>query len=213
MLELLGHFIISFIESTRYMGIFVLMTLESALIPIPSEITMPFSGFLASRGQLSLLPIIIVGTIANLVGSLIAYYIGYFLEERIIVNFVKKHGKFVLLSHHDYERAHKWFEKYGDKIIFISRLLPGVRTVISLPAGMLEMDIKKFIIYTTLGCAIWSTLLTYIGFTLGENWRELEVYFRKFELVIGAAVLIVIAWYVEKHFKLTKSFRSKDKLQ
>ena len=147
MLELLGHYIIGFIESTRYAGIFVLMTLESALIPIPSEITMPFSGFLASSGRLSLQYIILTGTIANLVGSYIAYYIGYFLEETILVGLIKKYGKFVFVSHEDYERAHKWFLKYGDKIIFISRLLPGVRTVISLPAGMFEMDIKKFTIF------------------------------------------------------------------
>src|SRR3972149_3085847 len=129
MLEFLGHYIIGFIESTKYLGIFVLMTLESALIPIPSEITMPFSGFLASQGKLSFWPIVFVGTLANLAGSYIAYYIGYFLEETILLNLIRKYGKLILLSEHDYERAHKWFIKYGDKIIFISRLLPGIRTV------------------------------------------------------------------------------------
>ena len=186
------------------------MTLESALIPIPSEITMPFSGFLASSGRLSLQYIILTGTIANLVGSYIAYYIGYFLEETILVGLIKKYGKFVFVSHEDYERAHKWFLKYGDKIIFISRLLPGVRTVISLPAGMFEMDIKKFTIYTILGCAIWSTFLTYIGYILGENWRALETYFRKFEIVIIILLLLSAVWYIEKHFKIAKSLRSKN---
>src|SRR3989344_5831542 len=209
MLEILAHYIIKLIESTSYVGIFVLMTLESALIPIPSEITMPFSGFLASSGKLSLLAIILTGTIANLVGSYIAYYIGYFLEETILLKLIRKYGKLILLSEHDYERAHNWFQKYGDKIIFISRLLPGIRTVISLPAGMFEMDIKKFIIYTTVGCFIWSTLLTYTGFYLAENWQSLEGVYRKFEIVIVVVLVVAVAWYIEKHLKISKLFRKK----
>ncbi len=209
MLELLGHYIIKLIESTSYAGIFVLMTLESALIPIPSEVTMPFSGFLASSGKLSLVYIIAVGTVANLVGSLIAYYIGYFIEETILLNLIKKHGKFILVSEHEYQRASAWFAKYGDKIIFISRLMPGVRTVISLPAGVFRMDIKKFTLYTLLGCLIWSTFLTYVGYILGENWRALEGYFRKFEIVIGVLLIVAIIWYLEKHFKILKSLNRK----
>ena len=208
MLELLGHYIIKLIESTSYAGIFVLMTAESALIPIPSEVTMPFSGFLASSGKLSIPLIILVGTIANLAGSYIAYYIGYFIEEAILINLIKKHGKFVLLSEHEYERATKWFAKYGYKIIFISRLLPGVRTVISLPAGVFRMDIKKFTLYTLLGCFIWSTFLTYVGYILGENWQALGSYFRKFEISIGVLLIIAIVWYLEKHLKIIKSLRS-----
>jgi len=209
MLEILAHYIITFIQATSYFGIFVLMTLESALIPIPSEITMPFSGFLASTGALSVWPIIIVGTIANLVGSLIAYYIGFILEETVLLGLIKKYGKFILVTEHEYERAEKWFQKYGDKIIFISRLLPGIRTVISLPAGMFEMDIKKFIVYTTVGCFIWSTLLTYSGFYLGENWQSLEGVYRKFEIVIVIAIVVAVAWYIEKHLKVSKLFRKK----
>lgn len=201
MLELLSNYIISFIETTRYIGIFVLMTLESALIPIPSEITMPFSGFLVSKGTLSFWPVIITGTIANLVGSYIAYWIGYFLEETILLTLIKKYGKFILLTLHDYERAHIWFTKYGDKIIFISRLLPGIRTVISLPAGMFEMDIKKFTVYTFIGCFIWSILLTYVGFILGENWTALEKYYRQFETLIALVIIVAIAVYLKKHLK------------
>lgn len=201
MLEFVGHYIIGFIETTRYIGIFVLMLLESALIPIPSEITMPFSGFLASKGTLSLWPVIITGTIANLVGSYIAYYIGYFLEETILLTLIKKYGKFILLTLGDYERARIWFTTYGDRIIFISRLLPGIRTIISLPAGMFEMDIKKFTVYTLVGCFIWSTFLTYVGFILGENWVALEKYFRQFEILIALVIIVAIAVYLKKHLK------------
>lgn len=209
MLELIGHYIISFIESTRYFGIFILMSLESALIPIPSEITMPFSGFLASQGKLSLPAIVVVGTLANLAGSLVAYYIGYFLEETVLLSLIKKYGKFILITEHEYERAQNWFKKYGDKIIFASRLLPGIRTIISLPAGMFEMNIKKFVIYTTLGCFIWSALLTYIGFVLGENWQKLDVYYRKFEIVIVLLVIFAVLLYIEKHLKIFRSFRKR----
>jgi len=207
MLEFLGHYIINFIENTKYFGIFILMALESALIPIPSEITMPFSGFLASSGKLSFWPIVLVGTFANLVGSYVAYYIGYFLEETVLLTLIKKYGKFILVTQHDYERAHQWFSKYGDKIIFVSRLLPGIRTVISLPAGMFEMEIKKFTVYTIAGCFIWSTFLTYIGYLLGENWIVLEKYFRKFEIIIALILIAAALFYLEKHLKIIKTWR------
>lgn len=204
MLEFLASFIIKFIESTSYFGIFVLMTLESALVPIPSEVTMPFSGFLASSGRLSLVTVILVGTIANLIGSYIAYYIGYFLEETLLLSFIKKYGKFILISEHDYIKASEWFTKYGNKIIFISRLLPGIRTIISLPAGVFKMDIKKFTFYTVLGCLTWSGILAYVGYVLGENWMALEGYFRKFEIVIIALLVVTAAWYIKRHIKNTK---------
>lgn len=210
MIEILAHYIIQLIQATSYTGIFILMALESALIPIPSEITMPFSGFLASKGMLSLWGIIIVGTVANLFGSIVAYYIGYYLEETVLLTLIKKYGKFILIDEHDYHKANKWFDKYGDKVIFLSRLLPAVRTVISLPAGMFRMDIKKFVVYTTAGCLLWSALLTYIGFVLGENWNSLEGYYRKFEIVIGVLIVLAIIVYIEKKWKFRHRLRRKS---
>lgn len=204
MIELIAHYIILLIEKTSYVGIFVLMALESALLPIPSEITMPFSGFLAQQGKLNFWLIVIVGTIANLAGSLVAYYIGYLLEETFLIALIKKYGKFILVSIEDYHHANKWFLKYGDKIIFISRLLPAVRTVISLPAGVFKMDLKKFIIYTTVGCFIWSAFLTYIGIMLGKNWNSLEVYFRKFQMIIVVAFIVLIIIYINHKLKIFK---------
>lgn len=208
MLELLAHYIISFIESTTYLGIFILMALESALIPIPSEVTMPFSGFLAQQGELNLWLVVAVGTVANLVGSLVGYYIGKVLEETVLLNLIRKYGKFVLISEKEYATSKRWFEKYGDKIVLISRLLPGIRTIISLPAGMFEMDLKKFIIYTTLGCLIWSALLTYVGYVMGENWQSLEVYYRKFEFVIIGLLVLAVVWYINHKLHIVK-FRKK----
>lgn len=204
MLAFLAHYIIQLIESSSYLGIFILMFLESALIPIPSEVTMPFSGFLAAQGKLSFWAVVIAGTLANLSGSLLAYFVGYYLEENVLVKFISKYGKFILVTPHDYDKAKGWFEKYGDKIIFASRLLPAVRTVISLPAGVFEMDLKKFILYTVVGCFIWSTILTYIGFKLGENWNSLEVYFSKFQTAIIVLIVIGIIYFVYRKLGLKK---------
>ncbi|MDO8639564.1 MAG: DedA family protein [bacterium] len=204
MIELLAHYIIFLIEKASYAGIFILMALESALIPIPSEVTMPFAGFLASQGKLSFWIIVIVGTIANLAGSLIAYYVGYLLEETVLIGLIKKYGKFLLITVEDYNHAYKWFTKYGDKVIFISRLLPAVRTVISLPAGVFRMNLKKFIIYTTVGCFIWSTILTYIGVTLGKNWNSLEIYFRQFQIIIVIFFVFLVIFYINHKLKIVK---------
>lgn len=177
------------------------MTLESALIPIPSEVTMPFAGFLASTGTLSLPLIIAAGTLGNLIGSLIAYGLGYFLEETVILSLIRRYGKFILISEHEYDQSRNWFNKYGNSIAFFSRVLPAVRTFISLPAGLAEMNIWKFSLYTFLGSLIWSTFLAYIGFYLGENWHALEPYFRKFEYIIAAFLIIAVLWYIKHKLK------------
>jgi len=194
--------IISFIQSTGYGGIFVLMMLESALIPIPSEVTMTFAGYLASKGTLNLYIIIIVGALANLTGSIGAYWLGYWGEETFVRDLIKKYGKFVLITVHEYDHAERWFRKYGEKITFFSRILPVVRTFISLPAGIAEMKFKKFCIYSFFGSLIWSSFLTYIGFTLGKNWNSLHKYYQKFEYVIIAGCVILMLYYI--YHKISK---------
>lgn len=204
MLEQLSSIIIHLIQSSGYFGIFVLMTLESALIPIPSEVTMTFSGFLVNQGQLSFVLVVLVGAFANLFGSIIGYYIGYFLEESVIVSFIKKYGKFLLITEHDYTKATQWFNKYGNSVVFFSRLLPGIRTFISLPAGLAEMNIWKFSLYTFLGSLLWSGFLTYIGFYLGSHWKDLDVYYRKFELVIVVFLILGGLFYINYKLKIIK---------
>lgn len=204
MLEQISSFIIHLIQSTGYLGIFILMTLESALIPIPSEITMPFAGFLAAKGSLSFILVVLTGAIGNLIGSLVAYYVGFFLEENVILDNIKKYGKFVLISEHDLAKANKWFGKYGDSIVFFSRLLPAVRTFISLPAGIFEMNIWKFSIYTFIGSLAWSLFLTYIGFYFQSRWNVLEQYFRKFDFIILGIIIILVAFYLNNKLKILK---------
>lgn len=180
------------------------MTLESALIPIPSEVTMPFAGFLVSQGALNFPLVVILGALGNLIGSWIAYGIGYFLEETFIVSFVKKYGKFLLISHHEYELSTKWLQRYGVRVSFFSRILPAVRTFISLPAGIAEINFFKFSLFTFLGSLIWSAFLTYIGVYLGEKWNTLEPYYRKFEFLIVGIFLIGVLWYINHKLKIIK---------
>lgn len=198
----LPDLIIHLIQSSGYAGIFILMMLESMLLPIPSEITMPFGGFLAQQGHLSFWLVVLTGAVANLAGSLVAYAIGYFLEERIILTLVKRYGKFILISEHEYLRAIDWFKKYGNPIAFFSRLLPAVRTFISLPAGLAEMNIVKFSAYTFLGSFVWSAFLTWIGYFLGTKWNSWEPYFKKFQYLIIMLIVLGILWYINHKIQL-----------
>lgn len=209
MIAHLSAFIIHLIQSGGYFGVFILMTLESALIPIPSEVTMTFGGFLAFKGSLSLPLVIAAGTLGNLVGSLIAYTIGIYLEEHTIKNLIRKYGKIFLLTESDYDHSIKWFQKYGDGVVFFSRILPAIRTFISLPAGLFEMNIWKFSLYTAIGSFIWSAFLAYAGFVLGEKWNTLEPYYRKFELGIGVILVLLVLLYINHKLKIVKLKRSK----
>lgn len=190
------HLIIGFINQTGYWGIFVLMAAESALIPIPSEVTMPFSGYLASIGTFNVYIIVVVGALANLAGSLLAYWLGKWGQEAVVVRLIERYGKYVLISVDEFHRSERWFRKYGQKIVFFSRILPIIRTFISLPAGIAEMNVWKFSFLTLLGSLIWSAFLTYIGFALGKNWNTLEVYYRKFEYIIIFLVLAAGLYYI-----------------
>ncbi|OGH42454.1 MAG: hypothetical protein A3H79_01805 [Candidatus Levybacteria bacterium RIFCSPLOWO2_02_FULL_36_8b] len=204
MIELLSGFIIQLIQSSGYFGVFLLMTLESALIPIPSEVTMPFAGYLVTTGKFSFTTVVLIGAFGNLVGSWIGYAVGYFLEETIIVTLIKKYGKFILVSVDEYNHSLKWFNKYGDKIAFYSRILPAVRTFISLPAGLAAMNFWKFSIYTFLGSLIWSAILTYVGVYLGSKWDTIGGYFHKFDLILAVLLILGILFYINHKLKIVK---------
>jgi len=185
------------------------MAAESALIPIPSEVTMPFAGYLASIGQFNFLAVVLVGAFANLFGSLLAYYLGYYGGETVVRQIIRSYGKYVLISENELNRSESWFRKYGDKIVFFSRILPIVRTFISLPAGIAKMNVWKFSIFTLIGSLIWSVLLTYVGFVLGQNWHSLEVYYRKFEIFIVIVGLAATGYYV--YHKISHVISRKEK--
>jgi len=200
-----------FIDNYGYFAITLLMTAESALIPIPSEVTMPFAGFMASTGSLNYWTVIFLGAVGNLIGSLIAYYIGYYKGEEWILFFIRKWGKYILLREDEYYKSKKWFMKYGQGITFVSRLLPVVRTFISLPAGIAKMKIIPFSILTFIGSFIWSMFLTWLGLKLGQNWLVIEPYFRKFQFVIVGIFMVFAFWYIARHFRLVKEEEEKKK--
>ena len=196
MIELIGSWIIHFISTLGYFGVFILMTLESACIPIPSEVTMPFSGSLIATGRFDFWILVVIGTLGNLVGSLLAYWLGAWGQEAVVRKIIVKYGKYVLISEHEYDQSERWFRKHGELIVFASRILPVLRTFISLPAGVAKMNLSRFVTYTVVGCFIWSIILTQIGVILGNNWKSLEGYFRKFDVVIVVACVLLVIWYV-----------------
>jgi membrane protein DedA with SNARE-associated domain len=189
--------VIHVISTLGYGGIVLLMAIESACIPLPSEIIMPFSGYLVSTGQLNLWWVAFAGAVGCVVGSIPAYYLGMYGGRPMI----ERYGRYVLISHHDLDIADRAFARYGEAIIFIGRLLPVVRTFIAFPAGVARMAMGRFIIYTFVGSLIWCWALAYVGKQLGDNWATLEPYFHEFHWVIAVVFGALLVWYVWRHVK------------
>ncbi len=196
-LEALASFVIYVISQMGLPGIVLLMAIESACIPLPSEVIMPFSGYLVFLGKYSLWSVGLAGAIGCVVGSIPAYYLGMYGGRPLI----EKYGKYILMSRHDLDLADRWFERHGEATVFFARLLPVIRTFIAFPAGVARMEMKRFIIYTFAGSLPWCLGLAYIGMVMGEKWPTLREYFHKFDLLIGAVILAGIIWYVRRHFR------------
>jgi membrane protein DedA with SNARE-associated domain len=203
LLRPLAEFITSVISGLGYGGIFFLMILESALIPIPSEIIMPFSGFLAATGKLGSVGVVLAGSFGNLVGSILTYYLGIRLGRAFLI----KYGKYILFRVHHLVWTEQLFQKYGDKISFVGRLLPGVRTYISLPAGIGKTNFIKFAVYTFAGSIIWNSLLTYGGIQLGRSWQHIDKYSWYLDIIAVVAIAAFILWvvYINRRRKRNKN--------
>lgn len=199
-ITLLAGFIIGTISRLGYGGIVLLMAIESACIPLPSEIIMPFSGYLVSTGEMNLWLVSLAGAVGCVLGSIVAYYAGAWGGRPFIV----KYGKYILISHHDLDLADRWFQRHGDITIFLGRLLPVIRTFIAFPAGVARMSLWRFNLYTFVGSYIWSVGLAWIGMKLGEHWNTLGVYFHRFDAAIGVILLIAVVWYVRRHLQHMK---------
>jgi len=196
LIDLIVVFVTGTISAVGYLGVLVLMTLESACIPIPSEIIMPFSGFLASTGKLSIWGITLAGAFGNLIGAVITYAIGYYGGRP----FVLKYGKYFFIREHELHKAEKFFAKYGDFSVFLSRNLPVIRTFISLPAGVAEMPFIKFSVYSFLGSIPWCFALTYLGFLLGSNWLVIRQYGHYLDILAGIAIASLVAKIVWDYY-------------
>ncbi len=193
----LGVFVIAVISSTGYLGILLLMAIESACIPLPSEVIMPFAGYLVYTGRFNLLLVATVGALGCNLGSAVAYAIGYYGGRPL----VERYGSYILLSRNELDLADRFFTRYGNATVFLSRLLPVVRTFIALPAGVARMPQLRFHLYTFLGSWPWCLGLAYLGMKAGENWRYLGKYFHEFDKVIGAVLLALILWFVRSRWK------------
>jgi membrane protein DedA with SNARE-associated domain len=209
-IEILSVLIVVTISRLGYAGVVLLMAIESACIPLPSEIIMPFSGYLVSRGEFNLWLVGLAGAVGCVLGSLVAYWVGMYGGRPL----VEKYGRYLLVSHHDLDLADRWFDRFGEVIVFASRLLPAVRTFIAFPAGVARMNLKKFIIYTFAGSLPWCLGLAYVGQRLGEKWDKdptLKTLFHRFDFVIGIIVVAAAAWWIWRHLKHLREDKEKSR--
>ena len=188
----LSAFVIATISSLGYAGVVLMMAIESACIPLPSEIIMPFSGYLVATGRFGLQMVAIAGAVGCLLGSYVAYFVGQCGGRP----FIERYGRYILIAPHELETADRFFARWGSHAVFWSRMLPVVRTFIAFPAGVTRMKLVPFTIYTLIGSYIWCLALAYFGMKLGQHWKDLAPYFHRFDaliailLVVGAAALI-----------------------
>lgn len=194
-LTVLSQFIIHTESALGYMGIVLLMGIESCCIPLPSEVIMPFAGYMCTTGQFNIWLVSLAGAVGCVVGSIPAYYAGMYGGRPLIL----KYGKYILIGAHDVDMADRWFERRGDITVFIGRLLPVIRTFIAFPAGINRMDMRKFIIYTFLGSFPWCLMLAWVGVKVGQNIEVLKPWFHRFDAVIGVAMLAAFGFWLWRH--------------
>lgn len=195
-LALLSGLVIRIIDGLGYAGIAAAMALESACVPLPSEVIMPFSGYLASQGRFSLWAVSLAGAVGCTIGSAIAYAAGAWGGRP----FIEQYGRYLLISPKDLERADAWFARYGLAATLISRLLPVIRTFISLPAGVARVRPGLFLLYAFVGSLPWSWMLAYAGFLLGEHWDRVGGILHSLDVVIGAVLVLGAGWFVWHHW-------------
>lgn len=190
-------------NSLGYLGIGLLMFLENLFPPIPSELIMPLAGFTVARGDMEFAPVVVAGVVGTMLGAVPWYYAGKLLGEERLRRLADRYGKWLGISSKDIGQAKSWFSKYGNIAVLLCRLVPGVRTLISIPAGMSSMPLMPFLFYSTLGTLLWVGLLTYAGYALGENYEQVEQYLGPVSKIVLAGLFVVfVAWVVKR--QLTK---------
>lgn len=211
-LQVIAGWITAQISALGYAGVVLLMAIESACIPLPSEVIMPFSGYLtiqttANPNPMSLFGVSVAGAVGCVLGSVAAYFAGMYGGRP----FIERYGKYVLIRKKDLDSADRWFAKYGNTAVFISRLLPVIRTFISFPAGIARVKFSTFVVYTFIGSLPWCYALAYIGRILGKNWTSLRNYFHNIDIVIGVILVAGIAYFIYHHVKPEKKEKGLSK--
>lgn len=197
------EFAINFIDKIGYLGVAIILIIDNCGVPIPSEAILALAGSLARTGQMNFWLVILIGSVMQTVGAWLAYTIGRYGGGPL----VKKYGKYLLISAHDYEKAEAWFQKRGGRAIFISRLTPVIRTFISFPAGTFEMNQKQFLRDTFLGSLVWTVVFVSLGYILGDSWRHYYEYLHYVDYIVIVAVVVVVAKYI--HHKMKGKQKSK----
>lgn len=200
----LEDWIIPLLVDYGLVAIFISQTLESMCIPIPSEVVVPYGGFLAAQGHVALWEVVVVAVAANLTGSAIAYAAGRYGGRALFL----RYGKYVFMSEHHLDVADRWFERRGEITVFLTRMMPGVRTFISVPAGVSRMPFLKFAVYSVLGSVPWNIGLAYLGWVFGENWERLQGWFHQYNLVFYAALVLVVGAAIVWKWRDMKKARS-----
>ncbi len=188
--------VVTTIEGWGYLGVFLLMVAENVFPPIPSEVIMPLAGFLAGRGDLSLTLTMLAGTAGSVTGTLMWYYIGKAFGEARLKRIAARHGRLLTLSPSDIDNAHRWFQRHGAAAVFFGRMIPAIRTLISVPAGLSAMPFWRFLVYTVLGSALWTGVLTFAGLMLHENYALVADYVDPLSKLVVAAVVAIYLWRV-----------------
>jgi membrane protein DedA with SNARE-associated domain len=198
--RLLSDWIVGVISGMGYPGVFLLMAGESACLPIPSEVVLPFAGYISFRGEFNQVAVILIATFGQVAGALAAYYVGAFGGRPLVV----RYGKYVLMDTAHLDAADRWFDRWGSRAIFATRLVPIVRTFIAFPAGVAKMDVRKFLLYTFLGSLPWTAALTYTGYALGPHWDRILKFFEKLDIVVALVILVGIAFLVRRAWRSSR---------
>ncbi|HQJ73360.1 MAG TPA: DedA family protein [Candidatus Dojkabacteria bacterium] len=200
MIQSIIDWLVNAISTIGYPGVFISVFLESFFAPIPSEIILPFSGFVASTGKMDLVFVMVIATVAAYLGSLPFYFIGKW-GEKPVINFINKYGKYLFIQQKDVDKVFGAFDKYGKGVVFFGRLIPMIRTLISFPAGVAKMQFARFSMYTLLGSLTWNILLTYAGYQLGDHWSVVSKWIEKYQNVILVLIIIAVLLYIIRGIK------------
>ena len=195
----MGDWIIRTISSTGFFGIVLLMLIENVFPPIPSELIMPLAGYLASNGRMGLVMVVLAGTLGSVLGAMALYGAGRRIGAERLKRFADRHGRWLTLSREDLDRADGWFRRYGAWAVFVCRLMPGIRSLISIPAGIQQMPWWRFLLATTLGSALWCTVLAGLGYMLGANFEQVGKVIDPIGTAVVGGCLLWYAWRVVRH--------------
>ena len=198
---------ITVISELGYAGVFFLMAAESMIIPIPAELVMPFAGFLAAQGKFQMVYIFLASSLGSITGSLISYWMGRIGGNRLVIHF----GKYLLLDLADLKKTERYFERRGEGTIFVGRLIPVVRHLISIPAGIGRMNLKKFSLYTLAGASLWNMLLAYLGYVLGQNWNKIRHYTEPVSVTVVILLVAGFVYFVYHHVKNKRTSKALEK--